>query len=262
MLIMDEQSEGNPIRLVLLDDHELFRAGLGRLLTSEAGFEIAGECGASAEALEVLRGSAVDVVLLDFHLGEGDTATKFISAAREAGYRGRFLIVADAADARNSALALKLGASGIFLKSEPPNRLIQAIRIVASGDFWLDQKVILFLADQLVDRYPPLEGQPSAGALEERERKVLLGILEGLTNKKIGASMGLSEGSVKAIVQRLFAKACVRTRSQLVRVALQGSLDTQRQPVRRHSNKMQDCPKSLQTRAMAANPLPVRQSRG
>jgi DNA-binding NarL/FixJ family response regulator len=215
----------NRIRLLLLDDHVLFRASLARYLASEKDLEIGGECTTFAQALDLLGASAIDLVLLDFELGPHH-ASDFISAARQAGYPGRFLLVAGAADARAAAVALKLGASGIFLKSESPERLVHAIRLVAAGEVWVDPKVIQMLAEQLVDRYEPLGDQGLAGIQEDRERSVLLGILGGLTNKKIGVNMGLSESSVKNIVQRLFGKAGVKTRSQLVRAALEGSLGT------------------------------------
>src|ERR1700733_1211767 len=213
---MNQPPEEHRIRLVLLDDHGLFRASLSRFLASEPGFEIAGECDTTAEVLEVVSGSAVDIVLLDFDLGS-ERGNEFISAARQGGYSGRFLLITGAADARSAAVALKLGASGIFLKSESPERLVHAIRLVAAGEVWVDPKVIQMLAEQLVDRYEPLGDQGLAGIQEDRERSVLLGILGGLTNKKIGVNMGLSESSVKNIVQRLFGKAGVKTRSQLVR---------------------------------------------
>jgi DNA-binding NarL/FixJ family response regulator len=215
----------DPIRLVLLDENGLFRASLCRFLSSEPGFDVTGECSTFEEALQVMNRSEVDLVLLHLDLGWED-GNEFMSAAREAGYRGKFLIVTGTADARNSAIALKLGASGIFLKSEPPNRLVQAIRLVVSGDVWVDQKVIQLLADQLVDRYLQVEDHGSRNILGDRDQKVLLGILGGLTNKKIGGGLGLSESSVKNIVQQLFQRAGVRTRSQLVRVALEGSLGT------------------------------------
>jgi DNA-binding NarL/FixJ family response regulator len=113
---------------------------------------------------------------------------------------------------RDAAVALKLGAAGVFLKSEAPERLIQAIRLVANGQAWVDQGVIQLLASQYDRR--------SGGLLTNREQKVLFGILGGLTNKRIGDSVGLSESSVKGVVQQLFSKAGVRRRSQLVRVAL------------------------------------------
>lgn len=231
------QTDVNPIRIVLLDAHGLFRTSLARCLASETGFEIAGECGTSAEALEILSRSTVDIILLDFDLDIENAEKEFISTARGAGYQGNFLVVAGAPDARNSALALKHGASGIFLKSDPPDRLVQAIRLVADGGVWVDPKVIQLLADQLIDGAPPWQDQEMAGVLEDRERTVLLGILAGLSNKKIGVNMGLSESSVKNVVQRLFTKAGVRTRSQLVRVALEGSLGTTRQLISRQFKK-------------------------
>jgi DNA-binding NarL/FixJ family response regulator len=222
----------NRIRLVLLDDHGLFRASVGHFLASEPGLEVVGVCGSSGEALEILTSSGADIVLLEFDLG-AENGNAFITTARQAGYQGRFLIVAGAADVTNSALALKLGASGIFLKSDAPERLVRAIRTVASGEVWVDQRVLQLLAEQ-VERDRQLEDHTSGGPLKDREQRVLLGILGGLTNKKIGGNIGLAESSVKVILQRLFVRAGVRTRSQLARVALEGSLrETSRPPLRR-----------------------------
>jgi len=220
---MDKQSEENRIRLLLVDDQVLFRESLSRFLATQPGLEVAGECGTAAEALEILGGSSVDIVLLDSDL-RAERGDEFISASRRAGYIGHFLVVAGVADAKELAAAIKLGASGIFLKSEAPDRLVKAIRLVASGAAWVDQKVIQLLADQLIDR--PRQG--SGNLLTEREERVLLGILGGLTNRKIGDNIGLSEGTVKSVVQQLFLRAGVRTRGQLVRVALEGSLGTAR----------------------------------
>ena len=220
---MNGQTPANRIRLLLLDELGLFRASLGRFLGSEAGLEVAGECGAAAEALEFLKHSAVDVVLLDFEIGT-EHGNDFISAACQAGFQGRFLIVAGALDVRKSAIALKLGASGIFLKSEAPDRLLHAIRLVANGELWVDQRVIRLLADQFIERHYHLGYETSDKSLDDRERNVLLGIVGGLSNRKIGENLGISESSVKNVVQRLFGKSGVKTRSQLVRVALEGSL--------------------------------------
>jgi len=258
---MHEQTQENRIRLVLVDDQALFRASLGRFLASQPGLEVAGECGTATEALEILKGSSVDVVLLDLDL-RTERADDLISAARRAGYTGRFLIVAGAADAQELAAAINLGASGIFLKSEAPDRLVQAIRLVASGAAWVDQKVIQLLADQLVDR-PQLGHRRSGNLLTEREEKVLLGILGGLTNRKIGDNIGLSEGTVKSVVQQLFVRAGVRTRGQLVRVALEGSLGTTRDLAKRARNAMPgETPAGSREPATptAPNPLAARPS--
>jgi DNA-binding NarL/FixJ family response regulator len=176
------------------------------------------------EALELLNRFPVDIVLLDFYVGP-DHANDFISAAQKAGYQGRFLIVAGAVNADRSAMVLKLGASGIFLKSEAPERLVQAIRVLAMGAVWIDQRIIQLLVDQCLNQAK----RPDWRSLEDRERNVLQGVLGGLTNRKIAAGMGLSDSSIKNIVQGLFHKTGVRTRGQLVRLAFEGSLGNMRE---------------------------------
>lgn len=212
-------------RLLLVDDHILFREGLGRLLGSEADFQIAGSCGTLGEALRFLQETPVDVVLLDFDIG-ADHGAQFISAARRAGYTAKILMVTAGMSAKESSIALKLGASGIFLKHNSPGLLATAIRLVLSGEMWVDQKVIQSMADQVQ------QGEELAPApfLTEREQQVLQGVFEGLANKEIAARLGVSEGAVKASLQQLFQKTQVRTRSQLVRIALEGSLGTARRP--------------------------------
>ena len=215
---MQEPSDRRRTRLALLDDHGLFRESLGHLLASETDFEVVGQCSTSAEALELLLNTAVDLVLLELSIGS-EHGDEFISAARQAGYQGKFLLVTGGVDPARSAAALKLGASGIFLKSNSSTRLVQAIRLVASGEVSVDQKVIQLIAD----RYPQREDQ-CLGSLTKREQTVLRGLLDGLTNKNIGRQIGVSESAIKATLQQLFDKAGVRTRSQLVRAALNGTL--------------------------------------
>ncbi|MGA9625311.1 MAG: response regulator transcription factor [Bryobacteraceae bacterium] len=220
---MDGQANRERIRLLLLDDHVLFREGLSRLLASEPDFEMVGNCGTSAEALDVLKGSPVDIVLLDFDLGD-DHGSQFIAAARRAGYPGKILMVTAGMDAAESSIALQLGASGIFLKHNSPVTLAKAIRLVASGEMWVDQRVIHLMADGIHRR----EGLGFQKVLTEREQQVLRGIFEGLSNKEIAARLGVSESAVKATLQQLFQKTRVRTRSQLVRIALETSLGATR----------------------------------
>jgi DNA-binding NarL/FixJ family response regulator len=209
---MSEQPNHKRIRLVLLSDLVLFRESLARLLASEHDFELVAECAAPQEALEKLSGTEVNVLLVDFGI-----AKEFIPCAREAGYHGKFLVVAKEIDARGSAIVLSCGASGIFLESDCSARLMQAIRLVATGEAWVDPKVIQLLAD----RYPKYEDR-WWGTQTQREQAVLKGIVDGLSNRKIGTKIGMSESTIKATVQRLFDKAGVRTRSQLVRIALEG----------------------------------------
>jgi DNA-binding NarL/FixJ family response regulator len=201
------------LRLLLLDDHVLFRESLARLLASENDFELVAECTTPVDALKSLKNREVDVILVDAGI-----AREFIPSARSAHYSGKTLVIASEIDAANSAVVLKQGASGIFLASDSSSRLVQAIRLVAHGEAWLDQKVIRLLAE----RYPDYDDR-WFGTLRGRERSVLQGIIDGLSNRKIGAQMGVSESTIKATLQSLFSKSGVRTRSQLVRIALQRS---------------------------------------
>jgi DNA-binding NarL/FixJ family response regulator len=215
---MSERTRMQRIRLLLVDDHPLFREGLARLLASEPDFELIAQCSTSAEALQLLGRSKVDIVLLDFDLGD-EQGNRFISSARQSGYAGKILMVTAGMNATESSVALKLGASGIVLKHSSPSTLANAIRLVANGETWVDQKVI----QQMADSFLQGSQQVPARTLTEREDQVLRGVFEGLANKEIAAKIGVSESSVKATLQQLFHKTGVRTRSQLVRIVLEGS---------------------------------------
>ena len=210
------------IRLLLVDDHILFREGLRRLLVSEPDFETVAECGTPAEALEALSRSSVDVILLDFDL-EDDTGTRFISSTRRAGHECRILMVTAGMSPLDVSVARKLGISGIFLKHSPPASLLEAIRTVAEGGFWMDPKMT-----------PPgtVSGLKRGDSthLTQREQKVLRCVCEGLSNKEMAYRLGVSQSSVKATLQHLFDKMGVRTRGQLVRIAIERSLETAQQP--------------------------------
>jgi DNA-binding NarL/FixJ family response regulator len=211
------------IRLLLLDDHILFREGLRRLLVSEPDFETVAECGTPKEAREALSRCAVDVVLLDFDL-EDDTGTRFIAAATAAGYKGKILMVTAGMSPLDVSVARKLGISGIFLKHNPPASLLEAIRAVAGGGVWMDAKMT-------PARTGGVNSESSASThLTPREQKVLRCVFEGLSNKEMAHQLGVSQSSVKATLQHLFDKMGVRTRGQLVRIAIERSLETVQQP--------------------------------
>jgi len=211
------------IRLLLIDDHILFRDGLSRLLALEPDLEVVTCCGTTAEALDTVGREPVDMVLLDYDLGE-DHGSHFLSSARRAGYLGKVLMVTAGMTAKESSTALRLGASGIFLKHNSPGTLAKAVRLIMGGEIWVDPKVIQLMADRVDQR----EDERVSPLLTEREQQVLRGIFEGLSNKEIGAQLGVTDGAVKATLQQLFQKTGVRTRSQLVRIALEGSLGPQR----------------------------------
>lgn len=198
------------IRILLLHARALFRTSLAHLLATERDFELVAECANAAEALEILPVTLPDVILFDFAIWQD-----LVPAARDAGFQGKFLAIAEEIDASHSVKALSRGVSGVVLGGDSPVRLVQAIHVVRSGVAWVDQSVIQLLAD----RYPYHEDL-RLDALAEREQAVLKGILGGLTNRRIADQIGASESTVKATLQQLFDKTGVRTRSQLVRIML------------------------------------------
>jgi DNA-binding NarL/FixJ family response regulator len=204
------------IRILLLDDHKLFREGLSRLLDSEPDFEIAATCSSVSEAVDIVRKQPIDIVLLDHDLGE-ETSSDFLVRVRELGYSGRLLMLTAGMSGADSINAVRSGVSGIFLKHSSPALLSEAIRKVMSGEAWLDRRQMEILAQAAV----PVEQDPRQRPLTDREREVLRRVFEGLGNKEIAAQLSVSESSVKASLQNLFQKTGVRTRSQLVRIALE-----------------------------------------
>jgi two-component system nitrate/nitrite response regulator NarL len=199
----------------LLDDHTLFRESLSRLLDAEPDFEMVADCPTVEQAIEILRSRAVDLVLLDYDLGP-QRAPDFLNRARALGLAPRVLMVTAGITPSESVQILNDGASGIFLKHSSPALLAEAIRRVHGGETWVDQRCLR----EIVQVASQPEGRPSKD-FTERERAVLRGVFEGLSNKEIGARLEISESSVKAALQQLFHKTGVRTRSQLVRIALE-----------------------------------------
>jgi DNA-binding NarL/FixJ family response regulator len=207
----------NNIRLLLIDDHGLFRESLSRLLQAEPDIQVEACCESIAEATEFLSRRPVDIVLLDYDLGES-SATAFFEAVRGTAFNARVLMVTAGMGDAETLRIMELGASGIFLKHSPPSQLIDVIHRVVGGEVWLDPKALRAMLAGSHDR--SAHARPSA-PITPRERSVLKGVFEGLTNKEIAEAISLSESSVKAALQQLFDKTGVRTRSQLVRIALE-----------------------------------------
>lgn len=212
------------VQLLLLDDHDLFRASLAHLLASQTEFSVVANCGVAEDALAVLGRLPVDVVLLDYDLGMR-TGFDFIRQARSAGYQNRIFLVVAAIPADALVHALGMGVCGAFLKSGSPEMLASAIRTVMRGETWIDPQCIEALDRAL---HQTKETSADGNKLTDRERRVLRGIFDGLSNKQIATDLSLSEASVKSALQQLFLKTGVRTRSQLVRVALEEYGDTWR----------------------------------
>jgi DNA-binding NarL/FixJ family response regulator len=212
---MAERRTSERAKILLVDDHALFRESVARFLDSESGLRVVGGCATVDEAREFLVANEVDLVLLDFDLGQRD-GLDFMRVAESVGYKGRVLLVTAGVDETSAANLLKRGIAGIFLKHDPPAVLVDAIREVLAGKVWFDQNYL----QKIVGRTTEQE-LPHTSKLTEREQQVLVGVFEGLANKQIADRLQVSESSVKATLQQLFQKTGVRTRSQLVRIALE-----------------------------------------
>ena len=200
-----------------MDDHGLFRESLSRLLQAEPDLLIVSACGSIDEGLNSLRLEQIDLVLLDYDLGD-EQGTNFLSAAQRQGFTGRVLVVTAGMSDAGTVRAMEDGAAGIFLKHSPPSQLVEAIHRVMKGEVWLDTRAVRAL---VAGAHGRSGGQRPSDSLSARERLVLRSVFEGLTNKEIAGKMQISESSVKAVLQQLFEKTGVRTRSQLVRIALE-----------------------------------------
>jgi len=199
------------IRLYIVDDHALFREGLLRLLGSDPEIEILGAAGSVEMALRDVLTLPIDILILDFDL-HGEPVTPFVHRLRAAGFKGRILLVTAGLPDRDAVDLIRLGVSGIFHKQHPPEELRRSIQEVAEGKVLIEQHYLQKLV-QMADA-------PSV-RFTDRDQQILRFVVEGLANKEIASELGISESAVKASLQQLFAKTGVRTRSQLVRVALE-----------------------------------------
>ena len=211
---MDESSS-ETIKLLIVDHHAMFREGLARSLAREPHLKVGGQFASSTDALGNLNECGANVVLLDVDLG-AEKALDFVTAAKRIGFAGRILIVTAGASNQEAVQLIQAGVSGILHKHHSTEMLSNTIRQVAKGEVCLEKNYLASLF-QSVDRSQPASGP----RLTERDKTVLRFILQGLTNKEIAARLEVSEGAVKASLRQVFGKLGVRTRSQLVKVALE-----------------------------------------
>jgi DNA-binding NarL/FixJ family response regulator len=209
-----------PVRVLLVDDHDLLRAGLSAIL-GVAGLEVVGEAATGPAAVDAARRLGPDVVLMDIEMpgGDGLTATRQILAECPE-TRVLMLTTFDLDD--YVFQALRAGASGFLLKTTPPPKLVEAVQACAAGETPLAPSVTRRLVDSYVQRAPaPPDGQlpPALRGLTPRELEVLQALARGLSNVEIGAELYMAEPTVKAHVTRILAKLGLRDRVQAVVLA-------------------------------------------
>ena len=205
------------IRLLVVDDHPVVRAGMVAMLSEEEGLEVVGQAANGAEALAFARELDPDVVLMDLRMPVMDGA-EATARLRASGTRAEVLILTTYDTDADIVRAVEAGARGYLLKDSPPRALAQAIRRAAAGETVLAAQVGARLADRL--------RSPQPAELTSREREVLALVSRGLSNPGIGRELHIGEATVKTHLLRAFAKLGVDDRTAAVTAAYRlGLLD-------------------------------------
>lgn len=218
------------VRVMLVDDQVLLRTGFRMVLAAQHDMDVVAEAGDGAEALEILRSTAVDVVLMDIRMPnvDGVEATRRICEDGLGGPGDPKVLILTTFDLDEYAFAaLKAGASGFLLKDVPPAELLGAIRAVRSGDAVVAPSTTRRLIDQFSPMLPHNGPDPQTKELDRltgREREVLVLIAQGLSNGEIAKQLVLSEATVKTHVGRILTKLEVRDRVQAVVLAYESGL--------------------------------------
>jgi DNA-binding NarL/FixJ family response regulator len=211
------------VRVVLVDDDDLMRAGLRSVLSSDETIDVVGEAGDGREAVDRIRQLRPDLVLMDIRMPDLDG----ISATRE--------VLASSADVKVVVLttfeeddyifdALSAGASGFLLKRTRPEELIAAIHTVAEGDSLLSPSVTRRVVDRMASQPPPVRTSRRLDELTPREREVLELVARGLSNREIAEQFVIEESTVKTHVKRILMKLRLRDRVQAVVFAYENGL--------------------------------------
>ena len=203
----------NPIRLVIVDDHEVVRIGLGAVLDLTPGMKVVGQAGRKEEAKKLVLRLKPDIVLLDIHLPDGsgvDTARDILAGCPNT----RVLFLTSFADDHTVLEASLTGAQGFILKNIASDALIRAIKTVASGQALIDPRVTKHSLQWLKNVYtkPWKSKRP---LFSPQEQRLLPLVTQGLTNKEIAESLRLSEKTVKNYLANIYLKLNIGRRSQI-----------------------------------------------
>jgi two-component system, NarL family, response regulator DevR len=197
-----------PVRVFLVDDHEVVRRGVAEVLEDDPGITVAGEAGSVAEALVRVPAVRPDVVLIDMRLPDGDGA-ELCRGLRDSVPGLRCLVLTSYAEQEALDAAVRAGASGFLLKQVRGPALVSAVRTVARGGTSFDD-----VGPARSRARPAAAGTDQLDLLTDQERTVLRLIGEGLTNRQIGQRMGLAEKTVKNYTSHLLAKLGLERRTQ------------------------------------------------
>jgi DNA-binding NarL/FixJ family response regulator len=213
------------IRVVLVDDQSLVRAGFGALLDAEDDMEVVGEAADGEEAVRLVQRTKPDVVLMDIRMPglDGIEATKRI--ASDPSLASVHVIILTTFEHDEYVFeGLRAGAAGFLVKDTDAVELLRAVRVVAVGEALLSPTVTRRLIAEFASRSQALHAAPNAGTLTGREREVVILIAEGLSNEEIGTKLFVSISTAKTHANRAMSKLGVRDRAQLVIFAYESGL--------------------------------------
>ncbi|MFF1921835.1 response regulator [Streptomyces sp. NPDC058221] len=221
---------GRPLRVLIVDDQALMRAGFRALLDAEDGIEVIGEAADGREGLELARLHIPDIALVDVQMPvmTGIEATRAI--AGDPLLRGVHVVILTNYGLDEYVFeALRAGAAGFLLKDTEPAELLQAVRVAARGDALLSPAITRRLIGEFVSRPPDRTTAPGFETLTRREREVSALAARGLTNEEIAAHMVVSPFTAKTHISRAMIKLGARDRAQLVVFAYESGLVTPRE---------------------------------
>jgi DNA-binding NarL/FixJ family response regulator len=211
-------SERPPIRIFLVDDHPIVRAGLRMLIESQPQFQVVGEASSGGGALTQIAQQQPETILLSLDPGD-EQSLDIVTQLQAVTSSARVLLLTRQRDARIHQQAVRLGVAGIVLKDQPSETLIRAIEQLHAGDVWLDRSLMASVLAEMAQAPSAPRLSPEAAKialLTQRERAVIGLIGEGLKNKQIGARLSISETTVRHHLTSIFNKLDVADRLALV----------------------------------------------
>jgi DNA-binding NarL/FixJ family response regulator len=217
------------IRVILVDDQQLVRAGLALVIDSQSDMHVVGQAGDGTQALRLVATVPADIVLMDVRMPnlDGLAATEQLAGIDPPGPMPKIVMLTTFDLDEYLLHAIKAGASGFLLKDAPPEEMLAAIRSVHAGDAVLAPSSTRRLLDHVARALPDAPANPEMFAeLTEREREVLLLMAKGLTNGEIAEELFVAEATVKTHVGRVLAKLGARDRVQAVVLAYENHLVT------------------------------------
>src|SRR5579872_2336776 len=228
----NEDGSAKPIRVLIADDHPIFRDGLKHLLSLEKDFEAAGEVGHGDDVVPAVEQYHPDILLLDLKM-PGTHGLAILQQMQTAGGGTKVIVLTASEDKNEFVQAMKLGTCGIVLKQSPTDLLFKSIRKVHAGEIWLDTHTTAAVMRQFSTNEDyaslPANGRTrERSPLSQREREIVALVAQGFKNKEMAEKMFISEQTVKNHLHNIFDKLGVSDRLELALYAIHNNLHTGR----------------------------------